>query len=194
MTRRRATALLLASALALAVTATGCGDDDDSSGATKRTTTSSTSSSSTSTSSTTAFVGATTPTSIASHASKTALLTDVAVGDGVVTFTFRSDLPGIDVRFVDPPVTQDGSGKEVDVDGDAFLHVRMEPASAVDLSKDPFEETYRGPDRLRGSGPITEVVKTGDFEANLSWVIGLASVRPYRVEAADSTVRVYIST
>lgn len=186
--------MLLAIALVLTVGASGCGDDDDSSGASRSTTTPSTSTSSTSTSSTTAFVGATTPTSIASHASATALLTDVTVGDGVVTLTFRSEVPGIDVRFVEPPVTQDASGEKVEVDGDAFLQVRMEPASAVDLSKDPFEETYDGPDRLPGTDPITEVVKTGDFEANLTWVIGLASKRPYRVEAADSTVRVYIST
>lgn len=188
--------MLVAAALVLSIAAAGCGDDDDSSSAPKSTTSTSTTTTSTSsvpTSSTTAFLGATTPTSIASHASATALLTAVTVGDGVVTFTFRSDVPGIDAQFVDPPITQDASGAKVDVDGDAFLRVRMEPASAVDLSKDPFEETYRGPDRLRGTGPIAEVVKTGDFEANLSWVIGLASRRPYRVEVADSTVRVYIS-
>ena len=110
-----------------------------------------------------------------------------------MTFRFRSDVPGVDAAYADPPITEDGSGATVDVDGGAFLRIRMEPAAGVDLSKDPFEETYTGPDRVEGVAPVTEVVKTGDFEANLTWVIGLDRQRAYRVEADASTVRVYIS-
>ena len=170
-----------------------CGGDDDDAG---RTTTTSTASTTTTTASTTttAFAGSTSPTSIASRASSTALLTAVETERGAVTFRFRGDVPGVDVRFVEPPITQDASGKEVAVRGGAFLQVRMEPASGVDLSKDPYETTYAGPDRVDGTAPITEIVRTGDFEANLTWVIGLDSARPYRVEAADSIVRVYVST
>jgi hypothetical protein len=118
----------------------------------------------------------------------------VLIDDGVVTFGFRSDVPGVDVRYVEPPITRDASGKEVDVRGAAFLQVRMEPASGVDLAEDPYETTYDGPDRIAGRGPVTEIVKTGDFEANLTWVIGLDAMRPYRVEADASIVRVYVST
>ena len=50
------------------------------------------------------------------------------------SFDFRSDAPGVDVRYVEPPITQDASGRKVDVRGTAFLQVRMEPASGVDLS------------------------------------------------------------
>lgn len=191
---RRATALV--TVLVLTLAAAACGDDDDSANGRTTTSTSSTSASSstTSASSTTAFAGSTSPTSIASHASATTLLTKVDVAPGVVTFTFRADVPGVDAKYVEPPITEDASGKTVDVKGHAFLRVRMEPASGADLSKDPYETTYTGPDRIDGTGAITEVVKTGDFEANLTWVIGLESMRAYRVEAAASMVRVYVST
>lgn len=145
------------------------------------------------TTTTTAFEGATTPTSAPGTASGVALLTDVQVGDGVVTFTFREGTPGFDVQYVEPPITQDGSGEEMQVAGSAFLGVRMEPASGVDLSGEEYEETYTGPERIPGTGVIAEVVRTGDFEAVLSWVVGLDEERPYRVEADASTLRVYFS-
>jgi hypothetical protein len=197
MGRRRRRFVLAILSVVLVVAACSGDDDDDAARTTTTssttTSTSTTTTSTSSTTSTTAFSGSTAPTSIPSSAAATALLTDVTVEDGLVTFRFRADLPGVDVRYVEPPITQDGSGATVDLKGSAFLQVRMEPASGVDLSKDPFEETYTGPDRLPGAGPVAEVVKTGDFEANLTWVIGVDGERAYRVEADASTVRVYIS-
>jgi hypothetical protein len=146
------------------------------------------------TTSTTAFDGSTTPTSAPSTTSGVALLTNVEVADGFVTFTFRDETPGYDVGYVEPPIHQDGSGDEIVVAGAAFLGVRMEPASGVDMSGESFQETYTGPDRVPGTGVIAEVVRTGDFEANATWVVGLDARRPYRVEAAASMLRVYFST
>jgi hypothetical protein len=177
--------------------AVACGDDDDDSASKTTTSTTSTTSTSTSTTtSTTAFVGSTSPTSIATKATATALLTDVDVATGLVTFTFRADVPGVDAKYVQPPITEDASGRTIDVKGSAFLSIRMEPASGVDLSSGSAtpEETYTGPKQIDGSGPIAEVRQTGDFEANMTWVIGLDGERAYRVEADASTVRVYIST
>lgn len=147
----------------------------------------------------TTFEGSTSPTSQASSATGVALLRDVTVEAGVVTFTFDDgQVPGFDVAYVRPPITQDASGEPMDVAGETFLQIRMEPASGVDLASDNeqgYEETYTGPARIEGDHPIAEVARTGDFEANLTWVIGLSgsTERPYRVEAADSMVRVYIS-
>jgi hypothetical protein len=190
---QRSSALLVVVMIGVASLA-ACGDDDDS--AADRTTTTSTATSSTTTAvstTTTAFAGSTSPTSIATHASSTALLTAVDVSSGIVTFTFRGDTPGIDAKYVEPPITEDASGKTVDMKGNAFLSIRMEPASGVDLSSGDPQETYTGPRQLDGTGPIAEVRQTGDFEANLTWVIGLDAVRPYRVEADASMVRVYVS-
>jgi hypothetical protein len=45
----------------------------------------------------------------------------------------------------------------------------MQPASGVDLSGPGYVEVYTGPDRLDpGTPEVTEVVRTGDFEAVLT--------------------------
>jgi hypothetical protein len=186
--------------LVFVVVAAACSDDDDASDqvvgspseAEDTSTTTSTTASSTTT--TAPFEGATTPTSIASDAASVALLTEVTVEATTVTFTFRDDVvPGIDAGYVSE-VNADGSGEPVEVEGGAHLQIRMEPASGVDLSSSSgnFEETYTGPDRINAAGPIVEVVRTGDFEANLTWVIGVVDERPYRVDVAGSTVTVSV--
>ncbi len=121
-------------------------------------------------------------------ATEVALLAGVEVAGGAgadrVVFRFvDAQLPGYDIAYVDGPVRQDGSGEIVPVEGQARLQVRFEPASGVDLRSGTFEETYRGPDRLRGpTQRVTEVVRIGDFEANLTWVVGVDAATPYRVE------------
>jgi hypothetical protein len=115
-------------------------------------------------------------------------LVNVAIGrhEGFdrVVFTFRGDrLPGYRVSYGERPVIQDGSGHEIAVDGAGLLFVRLEPASGYDF--DAGAPSYRGPDRLHGidagASQVREVVKTGDFEAVLGWVIGLADVVDFRV-------------
>jgi hypothetical protein len=188
----------------------GCGDDGpdggDLSGGDTTSTTASTSTSGPSTTttapaappSTTApggsgFDGATTPTSVSPPPGlSVALLSDVEVsgGDGIdqVRFTFEdAQIPGYDVAYIDPPVRQDGSGDEVEVEGDAFLSIRFAPASGVDLLQ-TLEPTYTGPGEVRGDTEVvTEVVRTGDFEANLTWVVGVNEEVPYRVESDPAT-------
>jgi hypothetical protein len=121
-----------------------------------------------------------------------ALLTDLEVGgiDGVdqVRFTFDDGLiPGYAVAYIDPPVRQDGSGNEVEVEGDAFLEIRFSPASGVDLL-DTLEPTYTGPLEVRGDTEVvTEVVRTGDFEATLTWVVGVEREVPFRVDPDPTT-------
>jgi hypothetical protein len=156
------------------------------------------SSSTTSTTAASAFEGASTPTSIGSGATTgtgaVALLTDVTVEADVVTFSFQDEVPGIAAEYIRPPILEDASGEEIDVEGTAFLHVRMEPASGVDLSGEEYVQTYTGPRRLEGTGGIVEVVRTGDFEAVLGWVIGVDAERPYLLDVEGSTARVYFST
>jgi hypothetical protein len=141
--------------------------------------------------STAPFDGGTTPVSVPST-SGVALLTSVSVEVDSVTFTFRDGAPGYLVEYVEPPITQDGSGEEMTVGGEAYLSVRMEPASGVDLSGDEFVETYVGPDRIDGvaGSVLVEVVRTGDFEAVLNWVIGLDAQRPFRVDVDGPSLTV----
>ena len=191
--------LLLVTLLPLALLACS-GDDDDpdatTTSSTERSTTTSTTEAPTTTS-TTAFEGSTTPTSITGDAAAVAHLTAVRVAgqEGFDRVVFELDgegAPNVAVGWVDAAVA-DGSGERVEVEGDALLEVRMEPASGVDLNGEEVRETYTGPDRVRGdTTSVTEVVRTGDFEANLTWVIGVERELPYRVSVLREPSRIVV--
>ncbi|NIH70218.1 hypothetical protein FB380_004716 [Modestobacter marinus] len=130
----------------------------------------------------------------------TAHLTDVRTArhDGFdrVVLEFAGDrVPSYRVSYVEPPITEDGSGAEVPVPGAAFLEVRAAPASGVDLSGDEPRETYTGPDRVApsGDGVVTEVVRTGDFEGQLAWTIGLQQRVPFGVAVLEEPTRLVVA-
>jgi hypothetical protein len=137
------------------------------------------------------------PVTVAPTATETALLTDVRVAahDGYerIVFEFRNVLPGYDVRYVEPPVVADGSGDEVPVDGAAILQIRMENALDADLTQESAPATYTGPTRLSPDTPtIEELVRTGGFEAVLTWVAGLSEERPFTVTTLGAPDRIVI--
>ena len=142
----------------------------------------------------------TTPVEGAANSSDTALLERVAVGrhEGYdrVVFQFRNALPGYKVEYVQPPLKEDGSGNPVTIKGDALVVVRMEPASGFDLNTGEGVMTYKGPKRIDGSSSgtsvVQEVVRTGDFEAVLTWAIGLSDKVDFRVRTATSPSRLIV--
>jgi hypothetical protein len=128
-----------------------------------------------------------------------AALVDVRVGshDGFdrIVLEFEGDqAPSYRVTYVDPPIREDGSGHEVDIDGRAFLELRLSPAGGVDLSGPEPVETYDGPDRFtpEGTAVLSELVRTGDFEANLAWVAGLQGRAPFAVGVLESPIRLVV--
>lgn len=110
-----------------------------------------------------------------------------------VTFTFEDAVPPYRVGYVDRPLIQDGSGDEVTVDGAAVLGVHFEPASGFDLSGEG-RQVYRGPDRLDlATTVVLDVVRVGDFEANLDWAIGVdGATVPFRVRTEGRSVVVEV--
>jgi hypothetical protein len=143
----------------------------------------------------------TTPVSAAATANGTALLERVALGrhEGFdrVVFQFRGDgVPGYRVEYANPPFVEDGSGNPVSVDGNAFVVVRMEPASGFDLDTGEGVLVYKGPKRLQGAAAgtaaVKELVRTGDFEAVLTWTIGLDAKVPFLVTTASSPARLIV--
>jgi hypothetical protein len=143
----------------------------------------------------------TTPVSAAATAGDTALLERVALGrhEGFdrVVFQFRGDgLPGYRVEYATPPFAEDGSGNPVSVDGNAFVVVRMQPASGFDVGTGEGVIVYKGPKRLQGSAAgtsnVKELVRTGDFEAVLAWTIGLDAKVPFLVTTASSPSRLIV--
>jgi hypothetical protein len=142
----------------------------------------------------------TTPVEGAAAGSDIALLERVAVGrhEGFdrVVFQFKNTLPGYRVEYVQPPLKEDGSGNPVEIKGNAFLVVRMEPASGFDLNTGEGVMIYKGPRRLEGSAAgtsvVQELVRTGDFEAVLTWAIGLSDKVDFRVQTATSPLRLIV--
>jgi hypothetical protein len=101
-------------------------------------------------------------------------------GASRVVFEFDSVVPGYTIDFIRRPVTEDGSGDEVAVEGAALLEVRFENAAGARLEGEKVIRTYTGPDRVEasGSGVVTEVVDAGDFEGLVTWVVGLRQPVP----------------
>jgi len=159
----------------------GCGGNDDEPPVTTATATTAT------TTTPPVLEGAsTTPVVWSSSITETALLSDVRVasheGYDRVVFEFRNGVPGYDVRYVEPPILADGSGEEVSVAGGAALVVRMEPALDADLTQESAPRTYTGPTRFSPStSAVVELVRTGGFEAVLTWAVGVDEKRPFRV-------------
>jgi hypothetical protein len=105
-----------------------------------------------------------------------------------VTFHFRPRDPGVRqppshfVRFVDT-VNTDAEGVPADVEGEAFLLVVFS-AFGVDLSGEEPVQIYTGPKELRpGLSTVRELEQVGDFEATVSWGIGLSRRACFGVEA-----------
>jgi hypothetical protein len=182
----------------------GCGGSNTSSPPTGVSSVPASSSPTTSTPDTTGIdplVGAaTTPVEAAATGSDTALLERIAVGrhEGYdrVVFQFQNGLPGYKVEYVQPPLKEDGSGKPVSVKGSAIVSVRMEPASGFDLNTGEGVLVYKGAKQIDGTSAGTSVVqqlvRTGDFEAVLSWAIGLSDRVDFRVTTATSPDRLIV--
>jgi hypothetical protein len=114
-----------------------------------------------------------------------------------VVFQFRGDdLPGYRVEYVEPPLKEDGSGNPVEVQGSGIVLVRLEPASGFDLNTGEGVMVYKGPKRIEGSASgtstVLELVRTGDFEAVLSWAVGLQDRVEFRVRTASSPARLIV--
>lgn len=128
-------------------------------------------------------------------------LTDVAVaetncGDRVV-FEFRDDASGARVEYLprEQALVEDGSGNRVEAEGEAFLVVRLDSAATAESDGDELEFTYMGPRRLRPDDAryVREIVKTGDFEAVVTWVVGLDEERPFRVATSGRRLTVELA-
>jgi hypothetical protein len=129
-----------------------------------------------------------------------AVLQDVRVGQHPgfdrVVFEFRSGdaLPGYQVAYRDgTTVPADASGAPVHVSGDRALVVQMHAASRADLTQTPVVPGYRGPDRVSGGdASVTEVALVGDFEATLSWAIGVRDYPSFSVSSLTDPTRLVI--
>jgi hypothetical protein len=103
-----------------------------------------------------------------------------------IEFTFAGDaVPAFEITPAEPPFVRDASGLPVDVPGRAFLRVRFPFATGMD--------SYEGPATLVGSGSgLVSLVRTGDFEAVLTWVVGTSAPSCVRVGTLDAPIRLIL--
>jgi hypothetical protein len=120
---------------------------------------------------------------------------DIESSRGVdrITFRFRPNAdveapPSHYVKFSDEVLTE-GEGDRAEVEGRAFVVVVF-GAFGVDLSGEQPVEIYTGPSEFTPEyDTVLEVEELGDFEATVTWAIGLARRACFRLEAeADRLV------
>lgn len=111
-------------------------------------------------------------------------------GHDRVVFEFAGDsLPGYHVEYARRPVVKCGSGDPVTVAGEARLLVRFEPASAHD---DRGRPSLSPREAAPGLTAVKEMKLVCDFEAQVEWVLGVATVRPYRLTEATRPPRLIV--
>ncbi len=105
---------------------------------------------------------------------------------------FADRVPGYTVGYRPLPAHQDGSGFEIPLPGaGALLEVSLRPATATGWAGGP--QTYFGPSALAaGTASVSEAKAAGDFEANLTWAVGVRSVQPFRVAVLDGPPRLIV--
>lgn len=104
-------------------------------------------------------------------------------------FEFDKRLPGYHTEYIDRPVRKCGSGKVAQVAGDGWLEVRMYPARAHTEEGEP---TVAERERMLNMKVLSELELTCDFEAVVTWVLGVQSPNRYRVRELSSPPRLVI--
>jgi hypothetical protein len=107
-----------------------------------------------------------------------------------VVFEFATaPLPGYRIAYADDPVRDCGSGETVNVRGASRLTVRLSPAQA---HTEQGIATVKELERHLALPVLQELELTCDFEADVSWVLGLAARRPYRVSELAAPPRLVV--
>lgn len=107
-----------------------------------------------------------------------------------VVFEFDgAAVPGYRVEYVDRPVRQCGSGEETPVAGQAWLEVRVTPARA---HTEAGQATLAQREMRLALPVLKEMEQTCDFEADVTWVLGVASPNRYRVSELAGPARLVV--
>lgn len=143
-----------------------------------------------------ALPGAATTDVTAAPSGDMAHLTEVRLtpGDGYdrLELRFADRVPGYAIGYRPLPAHADGSGFEIPLPGAAALvEITLNPATGEGWGGGP--PTYLGPPAVSaGTTSVTEAKAAGDFEAVLTWVAGLRTAVPFRVEVLGSPPRLVV--
>lgn len=123
----------------------------------------------------------------------TATLQDVRAArhEGYDRIVFAFDgtgLPGYTIGYTDA-VAECGSGRPVDVRGEAILEVSIHSARAhTDAGQLSIDATS-----LRPGLPVLQVAqRTCDFEGEVAWALGLSAKQPFSVQRLSDPPRIVV--
>ena len=107
-----------------------------------------------------------------------------------IVFSFGPDpMPGFKVEYIDRPIRQCGSGDVVDMPGDAWLSIRLEPSHAHTEAGAP---TIAERSRVLNYENIKALKMICDFEGQVEWVAAVAAPNPYRTLELKAPARLVI--
>ncbi|WP_066361541.1 AMIN-like domain-containing (lipo)protein [Herbidospora mongoliensis] len=106
-----------------------------------------------------------------------------------LVFEFRNGLPPTRIAEYVPKLIADGSGHTVPVPGSAKLALRFFDARG---HSDQGGSTYGAARRTYALPGVIQVVNTGDWEATLSFGVGLAKKASYRMYTLTNPSRVVV--
>ena len=110
----------------------------------------------------------------------TAILTDVRARAASISFDFRTAPSKMTASYHRGSPAQCGSGARVRLRGSAALVVHFTPAMTSGVAR-----------RIRvGGGPVLELAKFCDFEADVGWAIGLDKRRSFQLSRQGATVSI----
>jgi hypothetical protein len=107
-----------------------------------------------------------------------------------VTFEFSGDrLPGYKVAYLAGPAYDCGAGEPKEVAGSAVLEVDLRPANAHTEEGQP---TIPFRERPLDLPVLKEIERTCDFEAVVTWALGVAGPKRFRVMELSGPPRLAI--
>ena len=107
-----------------------------------------------------------------------------------IVFAFEPNrLPGYKIEYIDRPVRQCGSGEVVELPGDAWLSIRLEPAQA---HTDEGAPTIAERARTLNYQNLKALRLICDFEGQVEWVAAVASPENYRTLELRAPVRLVV--
>lgn len=141
------------------------------------------------------FEGTTAKTEVSRLSAPQAELTEIRTGEHPIfdriVFQFKgAGLPGYQIEYLKKPAENcAGEGEPITLEGTAVLQVSMMPARA---HTEAGEVTVKDRARKTDLSVLKEMKSTCDFEAEATWVLGLSSMRPYRVLELSNPSRLVV--
>ncbi len=127
------------------------------------------------------------------QASQTLLAVRVGKQTGMDRLVFEfneAGLPEWEVKYVEPALLVEcGSGDPVSIAGSAWLQITFRGAQAHTEAGAPTSGPYR---RKPGQAALLELVRTCDFEGEVTWVAGVVRESKYTPRVLDEPSRLVI--